>query len=160
VTATEEKQEPQDLDVIVPDMAQTTVAGIPVTVNRLKTRELLALLKILTSGLGTGLGQVRLDFSDSDTVREQLMGLMLLAMPNAVSETVLFLLTVVQPKDPAERKALNVALDNPDPADLLNVFEAVAVQEADDMVGLGGKAQAMWSRIAPLYQKKPTPDAP
>jgi hypothetical protein len=153
MTATENETTP-DVDVILPTPGTCQVAGIDVTVNRLKTRELLALLKILTSGLGPALGTVRLDFSSPETVQSDLIGLMLLAMPNAVQETVLFLLTIVQPKSPDDRKALNQALDNPDPADLIDVFEAMASQEAGDLTSLAGKAQAMWSRIAPLYQKK------
>jgi hypothetical protein len=144
-----------DLDEIVPDVVEIDVDGIPCRVRRLKTREFLALMRVLTSGLGGGLSEVKLDFTDSDAVGRDLSALMLLALPNAFEEFTQFLTLVVEPKDGRKTAAVRKALDdNPDPAVLLDVFEAIAVQEKHDLAALAGKAQAMWARVATLYSPK------
>jgi hypothetical protein len=44
--------------------------------------------------------------------------------------------------------------DDPPMDVLLDVFEIVATQEHEDLASLVGKAQAMWSRVVPLYSRK------
>lgn len=143
-----------DLDVIVPAAGHVTIIGVDCTVRRLKTREFLRLVQVITAGMGPALGQIHLDLSDPESVQEDLLAVMLIAIPNAVEEFTLFLREVVDPVDRAQQGAIATYLtDNPDPAVLLDVFEVVATQEQDDLVALAGKAQAMWSRISRLYQR-------
>lgn len=150
-SSTSKPQKP-DVEVIVPEAGEVTIEGVTCNVRRLRTREFLALMKVLTRGLGSGLSEVRLDFSDGDAVARDLSALMLLAIPNAFGEFCLFLTTIVEPTDETKRGVIVQYLnDNPDLDVLLAVFEKVAVQEKDDLSALAGKAQAMWSRVASLY---------
>jgi hypothetical protein len=145
----------EDLEPIVPSVENVTIAGVPCRIRRLKTREFLALVNVLTSGLGASLQEVSIDFTDEESIGSDLSALMLLAIPNAVDEFAMFLRAVVEPKD--EKDAAKVAtylIDNPDVDDLLLIFEAIVTQEKDDLAVLAGKAQAMWKRIATLYSKK------
>lgn len=147
-----------DLEGIVPGEIRVTLNGIECRVKRLKTREFLALMRVLTNGLGPGLGQVDLDFTDGETVARDLSALMMIALPSAVEEFTLFLADVAVPVNPEKNAAVKKYLhDNPEIDELIDVFEAVATQERDDLAGLAGKAQAMWKRVAPLYQGKTTP---
>ena len=144
-----------DLEVILPVAGEVTVDGIPCRVRRLKTREFLALLRVLTAGLGPAIGQVNVDVTNGDTVGRDLSALMVLALPNAVDEFALFLTLIVAPKDTSRAGEVTAYLaDNPELDVLLDVFETVAVQEQDDLAALGGKAQAMWSRLGNLYRPR------
>lgn len=148
-------EEKQDLEPIVPTEKVMDVAGCKCRVKRLKTREFLSLLQVLTSGLGPALGEVKLDFTDGDTVSRDLSALMLLAVPNAIDEFTVFLRNVVEPVNEQDRAVVaTYLLDNPDVEVLLDIFEAVALQEKDDLAVLGGKAQAMWSRLMVVYARQ------
>lgn len=144
-----------DLEAIVPEEMTVVVNGIECRVKRLKTREFLALMRVLTAGLGPNISQVDLDFTDGETVARDLSALMMLALPGATEEFALFLGNVVEPVDSGKNvQVFQYLNDNPDVDVLIDVFEAVATQERDDLAGLAGKAQAMWKRVAPLYQPK------
>ena len=145
----------EDLEVIVPVEKSFVIDGVDCKVKRLKTREFLGLMRVLTAGLGGALGEVRIDFTDADSVGRDLSALFVLAIPNAVDEMVLFLTQVVVPTDSGQAGRVRKYLDdNPDLDVLLDVFEVIAVQEKDDLSALAGKAQAMWSRLVPLYRAK------
>lgn len=145
----------EDLEPILPTPFFTEVAGCKCTVRRLKTREFLMLMQVLTSGLGPALGEVKLDFTDEDTIARDLSALMLLAVPNAVDEFMQFLRSVVEPVRDEDRGTVATYLaDNPDLDVMVEIFEGIATQEKDDLAILAGKAQAMWSRVASLYTKK------
>lgn len=149
------EEKPADLEAILPSEFRVVIDGMPCKVRRLKTREFLALVQVLTSGLGPALGNVKLDFSDDEAIARDLSALMLLAIPNAVDEFVFFLTSVVEPvKDSDRGKIATYLQDNPDIDVMLEIFEGIAVQEKDDLVVLAGKAQAMWSRVAGLYTKQ------
>lgn len=155
VEASAEPEKKDDLEAILPTPFQVKVDGMNCRVRRLKTREFLALVQVLTSGLGPALGNVKLDFSDDETIARDLSALMLLAIPNAVDEFVFFLTSVVEPVQDADRgKVATYLQDNPDLDVMMEIFEGIAVQEKDDLVVLAGKAQAMWSRVAGLYARQ------
>lgn len=156
-TATADKKKIEDVEVILPDVETIDVDGVPCRVNRLKTREFLALMRVLTVGIGSGLGQVRIDFSDPDSVAQDMTALMLLAIPNATPEFTVFLVSIVDPVDGGEKGRVNAYLnDNPDLEVMIDVFEAMAMQEKDDLAGLMGKVRAMWGRVSDLYRPKTT----
>lgn len=145
----------EDLEPILPTEARVTVAGCLCKIRRLKTREFLSLVQVMTAGLGNALQDVKLDFSNEETIGAELSGLMVLAIPNAVDEFTVFLRAVVEPLNADDRgKVASYLMDNPDLDVLFDVFEAVATQEKDDLAVLAGKAQAMWARVGALYSKK------
>lgn len=150
-----------DMDVITGEGARVTINKIPVTVKPVKTHAFKALMQVFYVGLGPALGQIRLNFAAGvQEVGAEVIGLMLMALPNAMDEAVQFLLTVLEADDgdAAQRELRAYLLDDPDPLELIDAAEAVAVQEAPHIVQIMGKAQAAWTRVAPLYQKlMPTP---
>lgn len=153
--APDEQENLPDLEPIMPTERRIDVAGMPCKVRRLKTREFLSLINVLTSGLGPALTDVSLDFTDPDAVARDMSALMLLAVPNAVDEFTVFLRSVVDPIDADDRgKVAAYLMDNPDIDVLLDIFEIVASQEKDDLATLAGKAQAMWKRVGSLYSRK------
>lgn len=142
-----------DLDVIVPEEGRVQVGDIECRAKRLKTREMLSLLKVLTRGLGGGLAEVRIDF-ESEDAGSQLAGLIVLALPEAMDEFTSFLTTVLEPVDTTRTSDLKVALVNPEFDVLLDAFEVIAVQEADDLSALLGKARRMWTSVSKVYGSK------
>lgn len=144
-------EEPKpDLAVILPEEGEVEIDGIRCTVKRLKTIEMLSLVRVLTRGLGQSMQEVRLDF-DSEEVASDLAALMVIAIPEAVDEFVTFLHSVVVPIDSTRHSDLKVALANPPIETLLDVAEVIATQEKDDLKSLVGKAQSMWTRMQSLY---------
>lgn len=145
-----------DLDTILPVGGTFEVDGIPAVVNRLKAREFLSLMRVLTQGLGAGaqeiIGSMKFDSDDKDQMAGQIIGLFVLAIPNAIEQFGDFLLSVVTPKDPADRGKLMVAMQNPEIEVLLDVFTLIAEQEKDDLASLVGKAKAAVARISSVYQ--------
>ncbi len=99
------------------------------------------------------MSQVELNFDDPDQVARDMSALMILAMPNAVDEFILFMSGMVEPPPASRAEIMGYLVDNPELEDLLVVFEKIAEQEKDDLVSLAGKVRAMWTRIAPMYQK-------
>ena len=145
-----------DLDAIDPVGTEITVAGAACVVNRLKAREFLALVRVLTVGLGDGLRAVSgsLSMDDEEALGQELLALLLLAIPEAGEEFLAFVRTIVTPKDPRQTSEVLAALENPELDVMIEVAEKVVMQEAEDLQGLAGKAQAAWTRIASLYQPK------
>ena len=145
----------KDIEEIVPIVGELTVKGVPCTIRRIKTLEFIALIRVLTTGLGGSLGQVRLDFQNEETITQDLSALMLLAIPNATEEFSMLLRQMVEPKDEQQRAIVaGYLMDNPDLDALIDIFEVIATQEKDDMKVLAGKLQAAWSRVVPLYTRQ------
>lgn len=146
-----------DLEAIHPDVVRVTIDGQVCKIHRLKTREFLELMRILTNGLGPNIGNVRLSFDDPDAIGSEMMALMFMAIPNASQEFAVFLADIVEPVDGEQKGKVAAYLhDNPELDEMLEIFEAVARQEKDDLSALLGKARAMWSRLSDLYTPKKT----
>jgi hypothetical protein len=145
-----------DLDVIDPIGTPIEIVGVQCVVNRLKAREFLALVRVMTIGLGDGLRAVStsLSMDDEEALGQELLALLLLAIPEAGEEFLAFVRLIVEPKDPKQKATVLSALENPDLDVLIDVAEMVVLQEAEDLHGLAGKARAAWTRIASLYQPK------
>lgn len=155
MSSSEKQEQKPDIDAIVPETMTVMVDGVECRVNRLKTREFLSLIRVLTAGLGPGLNEVELDFTDGETVARDLSALMILAVPNATAEFTVFLTSVVEPVDGSKQGQVGKYLyDNPDLDVMIDVFEAIAVQEKDDLAALAGKLRGVWGRIGTLYAPK------
>lgn len=123
-------------------------------VKRLRAREFLALLRVFTTGFGDGIAKITLAGEDADEMQGQILGMMLVAIPEAIEEFLDFMVQVVEPVE-GDPKRLRKALVDPDVNMLLDVAEAIAIQEKDDLWALLGKARAALARIKSVYQKKP-----
>ena len=83
MTAVEEKS--VDVDAIIPANGKVSVEGIPCTVRRLKSREFLQLVRVLTTGLGPSVAQFDLNGSEED-LQGKMLGMILMAIPEAADE--------------------------------------------------------------------------
>jgi hypothetical protein len=136
----------------------TMTDGVRVLFQRLRTRQFFKLLRIVTRGAGNMLGLLRLSPGQSiDDFTNNLIAVIVLAIPEAEEETIEFLRSMVEPVPPAvpdetppaqvgkvaasmvadARKKLDASLDNPELDDLLGIVEAIVRREAPDLKALG-----------------------
>lgn len=144
-----------DAEIIVPTPGVVTIGDVPCHIKPMKTREFLAFLKIITSGAGSIIANLKWSGSPEE-VTSTLLAVVVIAIPNAVDEFIDFLAAALDPQvdGVTPRSVLGT---NPDLDVLLDVFESVALQEKDNLSTLLGKAQAMLSRLATAYSAAPTP---
>lgn len=146
--------EKDDLDIILPVDGVIVVAGVHATVRRLKTREFLSLMRVLTNGLGPGLAEVKFSTDDKDAMQQEMMALFMLAIPNAIEDFGLFMLQIVDPVDEKDAPVLMREMENPDPDVLIDILVVLSEQEKDDLFALLGKGRAALSHIQGIYQPK------
>lgn len=144
----------KDIDTIVSeDTPVTLLSGFKISVERLKTRALMTLLKILTRGASSVLGELRLD-ADMDPAEftGNLIGAVLLAIPEAEDETIEFINRMVTPaelktgsrlsktdlifNDELEER-LRDELDDPELEDLVTIVTEIVTIEAPHILALG-----------------------
>ena len=136
---------PDDVDALSPSPDQVTLeSGFVVNIERLRTRGMLKLLKIVTRGAGPILMQMKLDFEDSSAFASQFLAIIMMAIPEAEDEVVEFLQYMTVPaeadlsgksKDAQERNKqlfseLHLELDDPDPVDTINIISKIIENEA------------------------------
>lgn len=145
---------PPDFDVIVPPVGNVVVAGHECRVRRLKTLEVMALLRVVTAGIGDGIGSM--DFSgDREAMGPQLVALLVMSIPAAPQEMVTFVRRVVEPAGDlteAQRKTFDAELGNPELEVLMSIVGKIVEQEKDDMSELLGKVEGMAKHLSALYQ--------
>lgn len=144
-----------DIDTIASEPTPLTLeSGFEIKIARLKTRALMALLKILTRGASEVLATLRFD---ADTPQEeftgQLLGATILAIPEAEDETVEFIQRMVTPaglKEGRLSKAdiqknveleaeLRRELDDPELTDLVTIVSEIITAEAPHIRALGNQ---------------------
>jgi len=141
-----------DIDVILPVEGIVEVEGIKARVRRLKTREFLTLLRVITTGMGPAISQVKFTPDDPEALQGELLGLFLVAAPNAIDEFGEFLFSIVEPVSKKDQVALSKALVNPEAGVLIDVLTVVAEQEKDDLSVLVGKGRAAIAKIQMAYR--------
>lgn len=90
----------EDIDAIAaePELELKLESGFPIRVLRIRTRATMSLLKILTRGAGEALATISFSADSSqEAFTGQLLGAVLLAIPEAEDETIEFLNRVVEP---------------------------------------------------------------
>jgi hypothetical protein len=125
--------------VLNPSEGQIVVAGVTCTVRRIKLRELLYAIRVLTNGMRGGLAEVEFDQLDQSAW----IGLMMSAIPNAVDEFVDLMNILIRPPDgvaKADLERVQAELENPDPDLLLDLVPIVVAQEQQTFELLLGKA--------------------
>lgn len=154
-----------ELDALAPIAEKAKLStGTVVVYEPLKTRQFFGLLRIVTRGAGSALGDPALFSLNSDTTAEEwgqkLLALILVAVPNAENETVAFIQSMVKPDGLIDKpvqsltkadKAHNAALwtklseelYNPELEDTLTILEDVVKRESSDLVALGKRVATM-----------------
>ena len=143
---------PDELDRLDPVSAEVTLeSGLVVAVQPLKLRQFLRLLKILTRGASVAMDSISLNTGDDDQFAQNLMALVLMAIPEAENETIDFIRSMVTPVnltgDAATDATLTLQLDaqmvNPELEDTVSIIETIVKREASDLRALGKRLSAM-----------------
>ena len=148
-----------DVDTLSPVPDEITLSsGTVVCVERLKTRQLFRLLKIVTAGAGPLLSSMSFSLDDSEAFAGQLIGLIIASVPEAEDEAIEFIQGMVtplgvieKPRSKADKEAntelisqLAETLENPEIDDLITILETIVRNEADDIQALGKRLAAMF----------------
>lgn len=141
-----------DADLIAAEPSPLVLAsGLPVQVERLKTRQTMRLLKILTRGAGFALSDLSKGNPEEDGFLEAFLLTVVLAIPEAEDETVAFVRSMVSPvgliDDPRSKPEFEVnaeliaridaEFENPELEDLVAVLERVVRVEGPHLQALG-----------------------
>lgn len=148
-----------DIDTIASEATPLTLeSGFEIKIERLKTRALMSLLKILTRGASEVLATLRFD---ADTPQEefagQLIGATILAIPEAEDETVEFIQRMVTPAGIKEgrltkadiqrnvelEQQLRQELEDPELTDLVTIVTEIIQTEAPHIRALGNQLGAL-----------------
>lgn len=150
-----------EVDRLDPVPTQVKLAsGFPVEVVRLRTRQLFRLMRILTRGANpAALGQLKFN-DDSEEGRRnfagQLLGILLMAIPDAEQEAIGFLQSMTRPAGLVEKPSAQLTkqqneanqalmdryseeMFNPELEDTISLFETIIANEAPDIQSLGKK---------------------
>lgn len=152
----------------------TLVSGLQVEVVPLRSRQFFKFLRILTHGampnLAGDAGLLSLDPNgDPSAFATRLLSLLLLSIPDAEDETVVFVRSMCKPTgliEPARNKqddarndekynALDRELFNPDLDDLVTIIETVVRREAEDIQALGKRLSSLFKLAQKTGQLSP-----
>lgn len=155
-----------ELDRIDPELTEVKLSdGYTVIIQRLKTRQFFRMLKVLTRGLGPAMIQAQLDFNaDADDFARRLLGMLLMAIPEAEQPFIEFLTSMTLPAGLHERDGVPLTkdqlqenqelysehleeLNNPELEDLIDLAEVIVRQEAPEIQALGKKVRG-WMDLA------------
>lgn len=131
----------------------TLSTGLQVELRPMKLREFLKLLKIITRGGASILGSVSLDFNDTESFVQELLAIVLFAVPEAEDEVIEFLTAVVKPvgltgdikKDQEKLLEVIKTFDNPEMEDVIDVISLLVRTEGRDLQALGKRLRAMFT---------------
>lgn len=145
----------QDIDAIVPEPESLTLSdGFEIDVNRLRTRETMKLMKIITRGVSGSIGSILFSEDDSEeSFIGALLGATIVAIPEAENETIEFIRAMVvpsklieSPRTKPERESndeqfekLHRLLENPELEDLVTILEQVIRNEGPQIRALGNR---------------------
>lgn len=162
-----------DLETIAADPQTITLtSGLRVNVLRLKTRQLMRLMKILTRGGAPALAEIQLSADmDPEAFAAQMLALMAFSIPEAEEETIEFVLSMIEPAElipgamsKPEREVneglylrVNAEMVNPELDDLISVIEVVVKTEAPHLVALGKRLRALVAVATPTKKPEASP---
>lgn len=151
----------EDLAVIIPDVSHVTIGGYRCHIRRLKARETLFLLRIITRGFGPGIADLMASFTqdgaDSEDRAAELIAALLVAVPNAMNDFMELVTHLVAADDQSDRKQLaDYCMTDLEMDDVITVIQAVVIQEVDDWERLVGNVRRAWetSKVAIAQARK------
>lgn len=131
-------------------------SGLEVDVQPLKLRQFLKLLKVVTTGAGAAWSNFDMDLNNPDKFVNDLLALVLFAIPESEDEVVEFIQSVVLPHEmpkgsdraTLERRVelvndMYIELENPEPEDVITILEVLISREAEDIRKLGKRLAGM-----------------
>lgn len=145
--------ERQDVGTLSPEPGETITlsSGFVVRVEDLRTRGLFKLLKIITRGAGPIIMQMPLSYDDPEEFQTQILGIIMMAIPEADDAAIEFLQAMVTPAEVIENPRTNdqrdanrqlmarlvEELDDPSPGDAITIISAIVMKEAGNLRELG-----------------------
>jgi hypothetical protein len=150
-------------------------SGFAIELERLKARQFFKLLRIVTKGALPQLSNAGLFNADDISEAEftaRLVGVILVAIPEAEDETIEFIRSMAVPAGLITGRKLNKQdeernlglwlqfddeLDNPELDDLLTILEAIVQREASDIRALGKRLGAMFKMAQKTGQVPSSP---
>ena len=162
----------EDIDAIAAEPKDLTLeSGFPIKVLRIRTRATMSLLKILTRGAGEALATIR--FGQDVTQEEftgQLLGAVILSIPEAEDETIEFINRVVEPAKLIEGRLtpgdiswnadqedlLRAELRDPSLDDLVTIVEEIIRVEGPHVLALGKRLAALLPTALKAEEQKET----
>lgn len=160
-----------DPDIILSEPVPLTLSnGLEIEVERLRTRALMSLLKILTYGAGEALLNLRVtDDTSEEDFTGALLGAIIFAIPEAENETIEFINRMVVPaglratktkEDIAHNVALDAqlrdALSDPDLTDLFLIVSEIVKREAPHIRALGKQISVLFPMAKMNAEKQQT----
>lgn len=146
----------------------TLSTGTKIRIERLRTRQLLRALKVLTNGAADVLAGFSFDGDDEEGFAANILASLIFAVPEAEDETIEFIQSMVSPADIIEEpktkadKALNASLYkslekelfNPELEDLISIVEVVVKNEAPHVAELGKRLMLLFPTAKAVATKK------
>lgn len=153
-----------ETDVLIPNSEPVKLeSGMLVTIEEMRTRQFLRMLKIVTRGalpLISDPAMLRIsDDVSKEVFTARIISLLLAAFPEAEDETISFLQSMVSPHGLIEKSVLqesdivankkkwaelDAELANPRLGDTVTLIEAIVQREASDLQALGKRIAAMF----------------
>jgi hypothetical protein len=156
----------KEIEALSPEVTPITLStGMEVNVVRMRLRQLMRFMKIITAGANGVLGELSLRADmEPEEFTGQLLGLLLVAIPEAEDEAVEFIKSMVEPVGLIERPRtkderqknddllvdLYGSLGNPTIDDTFNIIERIVRNEAADIQSLGKRLVAMLAQSGAL----------
>lgn len=148
-----------DLEALSTEPLQVTLSnGLEVSIERLRTRQLFRLLKVVTRGAAPILSELAFSADTPETeFVSKLLGVILVSVPEAEDEAIDFIRSMVAPanlvspersKDDKQKnleawQELDTALINPELEDTFNIIRLVVSTEAPHIQSLGKQLAAL-----------------
>lgn len=152
-----------DLEIIVPVVGEMDINGVRCRVNRLKTREFLALMRMMVRGAGPAMKPLldSIEWDDQKQAVTDLLAVLMVVVPEAPEDFMAFLRSVVTPIVDDGKKVdkdtlllWGTEMQNPELDTMLEIAKRIVTQEIDDLQALVGKAKAMSGKLGPILEEK------
>jgi len=166
----------EDIDAIAAEPTQLTLeSGFPIKVLRIRTRATMSLLKILTRGAGEALAMLRVPGDDvtQEEFTGQLLGAVILSIPEAEDETIEFINRVVEPANLHEGPRISpgdaawnqdqwdilaAELQDPELEDLVTIVSEIVKIEGPHVLALGKRIVALFPTAKAVEEKATAPE--
>lgn len=156
-------------DVLSSEPTQLTLStGTVIKIERLKTRQMLRALKVLTVGAADILAELDFEGKEADDLTTSVLAALIFAIPEAEDETIEFIQSMVSPADivlePRTKgdkllnadlyKKLEQELFNPDLEDLISIVEVIVKNETPHVAALGKRLMLLLPKTKTVATKQ------
>lgn len=156
-------------DVLASEPVVITLStGTRISIERLKTRQLLRALRVLTTGAAEVLADFKFDAEDEEGMAANILAALVFAIPEAEDETIHFIQSMIKPADIKEDvktkgdklynedlyKSLEKETYNPELEDLISIVEVIVKNETPHISALGKRLMLLLPTATAVATKK------